>query len=49
MWPVTTDEDASLAMSLDAAAAFMKMEQPKKEEEQSDGDDGDDDDLDDMA
>lgn len=49
VWPVTTDEDASLAMSLDAAAAFMKMEQPKKEEEQSDGDDGDDDDLDDMA
>lgn len=49
MWPVTHEEDSSLDMTLEAAAAFMKTEQFKEEEGEADVYDAEDDDLDDMA
>lgn len=49
MWPVSTKEDASLAMTRHAAAKFMKAIEVKEEEEEAEEDGGDDDDLDDMA
>eukprot|EP00752_Nemacystus_decipiens_P011639 g10334.t1 len=48
-WPITSDDDASLSMTPDQAADFMKAEEVKEEvvEEAEDG--GDDDDLDGLA
>lgn len=48
-WPVTSDDDASLSMTAEQAAEFMKAEKVKEEEAEEAGDDGDDDDLDDLA
>lgn len=49
VWPVSTKEDASLAMTPQAAAKFMQATKVKEEEEEAEEDGGDDDDLDDMA
>lgn len=49
-WPITSDDDASLSMTPDQAADFMKAEKVKEEEEAEAAEDGGgDDDLDDMA
>lgn len=48
-WPITSDDDASLSMTVQQAAEFMKAEKVKEEEVEEAGDGGDDDDLDDLA
>lgn len=49
-WPITSDDDASLGMTREQAAEFMKPEKIKEEEEEEESKDGgEDDDLDDMA
>ena len=48
-WPITSDDDASLSMTPEQAAGFMKAETAKEEVEEEAEDGGDDDDLDDMA
>lgn len=48
-WPITSEDDASLSMTPESAAEFMKAEEVKQEEEEAEEEAGDDDDLDDMA
>lgn len=48
-WPITSEDDASLSMTPDQAAEFMRPEEVKEEEQEEPDQDGEDDDLDDLA
>lgn len=48
-WPITSEDDASLSMTPDQAAGFMKPEEAKKGESEEPEEDAADDDLDDLA
>ena len=48
-WPITSEDDAGLSMTPQAAAEFMTAEAEKGQEEEGAHDAQDDDDLDDMA